>query len=51
MECADFLTGCVTTGKGCIEATASCTAYIGTISSCANYVGNGIKCRGDNSAG
>ena len=51
LECTAFLSGCVTTGKGCIEKTASCTAYFGTTSSCANYIGNGIKCRGNNQIG
>lgn len=27
--CNDYLDGCVTNGNGCIEASASCTAYFG----------------------
>lgn len=28
-SCSEFLTGCLTTGLGCIESTKDCTNYSG----------------------
>ncbi|CAD8160881.1 unnamed protein product [Paramecium octaurelia] len=50
-ECDAFLTGCKTTGRGCVTSTTSCSLYIGTTSSCLSFVGNSIKCKGANSTG
>lgn len=29
-ECDAFLTGCKTTGKGCVDSTVVCSSYLGT---------------------
>ncbi|CAD8187110.1 unnamed protein product [Paramecium pentaurelia] len=46
LQCDQFLKGCKTNGKGCIEPTQKCNQYRGTQSSCLKFVGNGNKCRG-----
>ncbi|CAD8072604.1 unnamed protein product [Paramecium sonneborni] len=51
IECNEFLPGCRTTGKGCVDSTVTCSEYKGTISSCLGFVGNGIKCKGQDSFG
>lgn len=50
-ECEIFLTGCKTTGKGCIDSTVPCSTYIGTRSSCLTFTGNGIRCKGSDTTG
>ncbi|CAD8087924.1 unnamed protein product [Paramecium sonneborni] len=50
-ECEAFLSGCRTSGKGCVDSTVPCTQYIGTTSSCLTFVGNSIKCKGADSSG
>ncbi|CAD8176717.1 unnamed protein product [Paramecium octaurelia] len=50
-ECEAFLTGCRTSGKGCVDSTVTCAQYIGTTSSCLTFVGNSIKCKGADSTG
>lgn len=43
-ECAGYLTGCVTKGRGCIIKSLPCSAYLGTNAMCAKFKGlNGVK--------
>jgi hypothetical protein len=43
-KCGIFLTGCVTTGAGCIASTSVCSSYSGTSVECAGFKGNSIPC-------
>ncbi|TNV71570.1 hypothetical protein FGO68_gene4687 [Halteria grandinella] len=38
-ECESFLTGCLTTGAGCISKTSGCSAYKGTQDDCSKFKG------------
>ncbi|CAD8149529.1 unnamed protein product [Paramecium octaurelia] len=51
LECDSFLPGCRTNGKGCVDASQTCSQYRGTSSSCLTFVGNSIKCKGQDSFG
>ncbi|CAD8044190.1 unnamed protein product [Paramecium primaurelia] len=43
-QCASYMTGCLTRGKGCIASTEPCSAYKGTQAQCNNFKGAGRTC-------
>ncbi|KAM3128877.1 hypothetical protein pb186bvf_019012 [Paramecium bursaria] len=44
--CDTFLSGCITTGQGCIDVLGKCESYTGTALTCFNYKGTDGNCKG-----
>ena len=48
--CNTFLSGCVTTGKGCVSVLSACSSYAQTLG-CSGLVGSDGACTTDTTAG
>ena len=48
--CGLFLTGCVTTGKGCVATLSACNTYASSLG-CSGLLGNDGFCTPDTTAG
>ena len=46
MDCSNFLTGCITTGRGCASTLSPCESYLGDINTCAGMIGSNYNCEG-----
>ncbi|CAK89346.1 unnamed protein product (macronuclear) [Paramecium tetraurelia] len=48
-DCKAYQKGCITTGKGCVQATTKplCSSYSGDNTTCVGYVGSDGICEGD----
>lgn len=58
--CNDWLSGCITTGKGCTKILTECASYVGNDKNCSGLIGidgycegteEGLKCNSKNCNG
>lgn len=46
VTCSLYKSGCLTTGKGCIDQLGACSTYLGNTTTCLGYVGVDGNCKG-----